>query len=230
MNTPLEVNSCCRSVLWALLGVATAYRSIIVHLLGLIGIDVSRTTAWRASKRARGTNESPLPVDHRGRAPLLTSAQKELIAGYVYHRLENRNPVNNREVHSWVTENLGVTISYQTICVDVKKLGFTPQKPRYRKSGSTLTAAELGKMYFEFLTETAHPLVGSVGRWKIASIDFTYTSCKNDTQVKLGVRGGYVAVDLSFRFIVLIFFFFFVPSSVLNQLQRKASPAIPTAS
>ena len=161
---------------------------------------------------------------------MLTGAQKELVAGYIYHRLEIKKPVDNKQVRRWVEDTLGVTIGYSTLCKVVKELGFKPKKPRRKKNGNKFTADELGKMHYNFLTAEVHPLLPSTPRSKIASIDFTYTSCKNDAQPKLGVRGGCVAIPHSFPLISNLFLGFFVTSTVVNHLQQRARLATPTAS
>jgi len=143
--------ACCCNLLARLLVAAGKERDIMKKIMRQAHVMIPHCIqdCWIRQHQIRGFAVS---LTNTGRASTkLNKKHKKLVKGFVYSHIQNHKPLNNKQVHSFITRVLGVPFSLSSTQVLTKQLGFSTFKQRFQTGGFSRLPAERAKLMFNFL-------------------------------------------------------------------------------
>jgi transposase len=140
-----------------------------------MGYKRSQATVYRQIKRVVATGHA-LVVDRRnGRKPLLDAQDKKKIKDFVLEKNVQNCPFSLASVRAFISEELGKSVSATTMKRVMLELNMTQRTCRRKTPGFRRSAAELRKIYWDFILKLRAEKTFFEAPENILLIDATYS-------------------------------------------------------
>lgn len=138
------------------------------------------------SRGTRGTLWLPSLLPEKGKGSRQQKCKKLFFVGYVLSQNFDKQRVDLPSAKDWIQETFGIALSRTTVWTYLHELGFSSRKMSVKSRGFTKTDGQLATECVTWIQEQR-----KAGRINglTASIDFTYTSHRNDHVRGFVLRG-----------------------------------------
>ena len=121
-----------------------------------------------------------------GRPRTLSLEEIETVVGYVLHLLSIRKEVHLATIQKFILEFFDTNVSLSMVRNLLDEEGFSSRVTQSRSSTVQLDSTSLSRMAFDWLRNNSFRCPTSL----LCSVDFTFTSHRNDRRVSYALKGG----------------------------------------
>ena len=158
-------------------------------MMRVAGVTIPQRSLERYATAIGSQSHVFSPEKNSGRPSILNPQDVQLIVGYALHHNKKNKIVNYHNIKTFVQDKLSIQCDESTIKKILNGNGFVGRMASNRTIGYQQDDDQLAEELARWILEIRDSGVLDVSRYKLCSIDFTYTGHRTDRVTTIAMKG-----------------------------------------